>query len=86
MNVADAIMRDMFKIGKFRIEVKYNVIDDTWRFGFIPTEEYEFKGDEGRRVYYMLWRMECLQNEIEKLYSEIEEMRKQCDERGDGGD
>ena len=47
MSVADAIMRDMFKIGKFRIEVKYNVIDDTWRFGFIPTEEYEFQGDEG---------------------------------------
>ena len=76
MAVADAIMRDMFEIGKFKIEVKYNVIDDTWRFGFIPTEEYEFRGYEGRRVYYMLWRMECLQDEIEKLYNEIEEVRK----------
>jgi len=79
--VADAIMRDMFKIGKFRIEVKYNVIDDTWRFGFIPTEEYEFQGDEGRRVYYMLWRMECLQNDIEGLYEEIEKAKKESDGR-----
>ena len=82
MKMADAIMRDMFKIGKFRVEVKYNVIDNTWRFGFIPTEEYEFKGDEGRRVYYMLWRMECLQNDIERLYEEIEKAKR----GGDGGD
>jgi len=80
--MADAIMRDEFRIGKFRVEVKYNVIDDTWRFGFIPTEEYEFKGDEGRRVYYMLWRMECLQDEIEKLYEKIEKAKKERDEYG----
>ena len=82
MGVANAVIRDVFEIGKFRIQVKYNVIDDTWRFGFIPTEEYEFKGDDGRRVYYMLWRMECLQDEIEELYNEIKELGKQRNERG----
>jgi len=64
-------MANGIMIGNIKIKVEYNVFTDKFSFRFIPTESFEFDGDSGRAVYYMLWRMEDIQEELPKLYKRI---------------